>query len=137
MDKMLLKVRYLKKIYRWLTFLSKDVPGGGDVFGSVQSMEQKPTLPTWHLTRQRASRQSDAGSATETVVEDPRVQELEDMVLALQQEIEETRQDRSGVENGALMRELVASRSETSNGHVQQEHGDYDHGSVAVSTTVV
>ena len=100
-------------------------------------IQRKPTLPVWasHGEQQQFSRQSDASSAHGTIVADPRVQELEEMVLALQQEIEETRQDRSGAQNGALMREMVSTRRESSNEHARRNDGD--HGSVEMSTTVV
>ena len=97
----------------------------------------KPPLPARALhTQRRASQHSDAGSANGTIVADPRVQELEEMVLALQQEIEETRQDRSGAQNGALMREMVGNHNDATGEHGQQENGN--HGSVTMmSTTVV
>ncbi|KAG6878020.1 hypothetical protein C0993_000801 [Termitomyces sp. T159_Od127] len=98
-------------------------------------IRQKPILPNWNVAQHRASRLSDAGSETETIAADPRLQELEDMVLALQEEIEETRQDRFGAQNGALMRALVTNRVETSDERGERDHGD--HGSVAMSTTVV
>ncbi|KAG6872190.1 hypothetical protein C0995_012119 [Termitomyces sp. Mi166 len=85
--------------------------------------------------QRRESHQSDAGSANETIVADPRVQELEELVISLQQEIEETRQDRYGAQNGALMRELVGSHSELPNERGRQENGDYV--SVTMSATVV
>ncbi|KAG6883375.1 hypothetical protein C0993_006560 [Termitomyces sp. T159_Od127] len=94
-------------------------------------IQHKPSLPTWtlHVAQQRVSHHS-----IETIVADPRVHELEEMVLALQEEIEVTRQNQSGVQNGALMRELVT----TTRNDLLNEHGreNGDQGSVGISTTV-
>ncbi|KAG6860985.1 hypothetical protein C0995_005221 [Termitomyces sp. Mi166 len=98
-------------------------------------IQRKPPLPAWaSRAGQRESRQSDTGTANETIIFDPRVQELEELVFSLQQEIEETRQDRSGAQNGALMRELVENHTELPNEH-GRENGD--HVSVTMSATVV
>ncbi|KAG6867552.1 hypothetical protein C0993_001298 [Termitomyces sp. T159_Od127] len=96
-------------------------------------IQHKPSLPGWalHAAQQRASIDS-----IETVVADQRVHELEEMVLALQEEIEETRQNQAGAQNGALMRTMVTTSSEL-NEHGDQLQENEDHASVAISTTVV
>ncbi|KAG6901765.1 hypothetical protein C0995_008107 [Termitomyces sp. Mi166 len=99
-------------------------------------IQWKPLLPAWasRAGQQRESHQSDTNTANETIIVDPRVQELEELVFSLQQEIEETRQDRSGAQNGALMRELVENHTELPNEHSQES---WDHASVTMSATVV
>ncbi|KAG6875893.1 hypothetical protein C0992_001889 [Termitomyces sp. T32_za158] len=94
--------------------------------------QHKPSLPGWalHVAHQRTSQHS-----IDTIVADPRVHELEEMVLALQEEIEETRQNQSGAQNGALMRQMVTTaHHESLHERGQQEDG---HASMAISTTVV
>ncbi|KAG6901180.1 hypothetical protein C0995_015737 [Termitomyces sp. Mi166 len=101
-----------------------------------QSMvHRKPALPDMPLDalQSRTSRQSVAGSPNETIVVDPEVQELRDLVFSLQQEIEESRQVH-GVQNGALMREIVGHQTELLTEHGSQ--GNEDRGSVAMSSTV-
>ncbi|KAG6867252.1 hypothetical protein C0993_005188 [Termitomyces sp. T159_Od127] len=93
-------------------------------------IQHKPSLPGWALQHQTSHH------SVETIVADPRVHELEEMVLALQEEIEETRQNQAGAQNGALMRELVTTtRSELNQRGQLQENEDYV--SMAISTTVV
>ncbi|KAG6872819.1 hypothetical protein C0995_006301 [Termitomyces sp. Mi166 len=76
-------------------------------------VQRKPPLPVGgsYALQRRASQHSDTGSANETIVVDPEVQELRELVVSLQQEIEETRQV-SGAQNGALMRDIVRNQAE-------------------------
>ncbi|KAG6900012.1 hypothetical protein C0993_004195 [Termitomyces sp. T159_Od127] len=126
---------------QWWTRLWHTEPGIVEAFPPPLShrpmIQHKPSLPNWALPSHAAQRTS--FDSMETIVADPRVHELEEMVLALQAEIEETRQNQSGtsgIQNGTLMRELVTTtHSGLLDEHSQfQENGDHD--SVTMSTTV-
>ncbi|KAG6876949.1 hypothetical protein C0993_011766 [Termitomyces sp. T159_Od127] len=83
---------------------------------SRQSLVQhKPMLPVWNAygEQQEASHQADAGSMNDTTA-NLRLGVLEQMIRTLQQEIEETRRDRSGAQNEAPVRQLVGNRDDYS-----------------------
>ncbi|KAH0580377.1 hypothetical protein J132_00121 [Termitomyces sp. J132] len=131
----------------WIRLWQRTEPGTVEAFPTNynpsiarQSMVQrKPTLPVWasHGAQRRTSHQSNPNSENETIVPvvDPqRLQELEELVLSLQQEIEQSRQA-YGTQNGVLMREMVGNGSNTTIEHAQQ--GNEDRGSMTISATVV
>ncbi|KAG6877001.1 hypothetical protein C0993_011135 [Termitomyces sp. T159_Od127] len=94
-------------------------------------VQQKPPLPSTLYAERQALRQSVTSSTNETIVADTRVQQLEELVVSLQREIEETRQV-YGAQNGALMRDLVEGHSESSNQHSQQENNHVSLGEMGI-----
>ncbi|KAG6917202.1 hypothetical protein DXG01_003406 [Tephrocybe rancida] len=126
---------------RWTQLLRRTAPGTIDAFPlspfsppvqSPPSVQRKLALNgSAPLPQRPTSQDSDAASANDTIVADPQVQELEELVLELQRELREQAEARDGVP----MREMVESRW-PGNDLERERRGVGDGGSVAMSSTV-
>ncbi|KAH0580310.1 hypothetical protein H2248_001818 [Termitomyces sp. 'cryptogamus'] len=78
---------------------------------SSQIVQRKPPLLLRGASLRIERRQASRYSANDTIVGDPRIQELEEMGFSLQRGIEQIRQAVYRAQDGALVRQMVRSHS--------------------------